>query len=104
MKFETLRYNIGSVIWDILSVRKTIERLFPIIIKKLGISALKILILILKLTINIFPIQKKILENSSSKLNPNNSMFPICNIANNPNVLIILTINITILITKKVPM
>ena len=77
-----------------------IERLFPVITKKLGISALKILIFILRLTINIFPIQNKILENSKSKLNVINIVFHICNIANNPNVIIILIINNPTLIIK----
>ena len=36
---------------------------------------------------------QKILENSKSKLNAKNKMLHICNIANNPNVIIILIIN-----------
>ena len=77
-----------------------IERLFPVITKKLGISALKILIFILRLTINIFPIQNKILEHNKIKLKAINTVLHICNIANNPNVIIILIINNPTLIIK----
>ena len=77
-----------------------IERLFPVITKKLGISALKIFIFTFRLTINKFPIQNKILENSKNKLNKINVVFQICNIANKPNVIIILIIKTTTLIMK----